>query len=161
VGGAAPAAGASCANVHMVPSSSNLAQARHATLCLINAERRRRHLRRLRASASLGWAARGHATDMVRRDYFSHTTPAGLTAADRIGRTSYGSRGRRVRTGENIAWGSRAFASPLQTVRRWMRSAAHRRNILSRRYRHVGVGIALGSPGLGSGGATYVAAFGG
>jgi uncharacterized protein YkwD len=40
-----------------------------------------------------------------------------------------------------------------------MHSAGHRRNILDRSFREIGIGIAIGSPRGGSG-ATYVNEFG-
>ena len=64
--------------------------------------------------------------------------------------------------GENIAWGSGGQGSPKATVARWMSSPMHRSTMLSRRFRDIGVGVAMGSPmgdsGLNS--AIYTANFG-
>jgi len=44
----------------------------------------------------------------------------------------------------------------------WMESPSHRKNILSRRFRHVGIGVAIGAPqdAMGRPAATYTTAFG-
>jgi len=47
--------------------------------------------------------------------------------------------------GENIAFG---FDTGWQTVRAWMRSPAHRANILKPGYRLIGLGAARGADGL-------------
>ncbi|HWC25664.1 MAG TPA: CAP domain-containing protein, partial [Solirubrobacteraceae bacterium] len=64
--------------------------------------------------------------------------------------------------GENIAWGSGERATPQEIVRAWMRSPGHRRNILERRFRNIGIGVATGAPGDVSGrpAATYTTDFG-
>ena len=48
--------------------------------------------------------------------------------------------------GENLAWGSGSRGTPRAIVRTWMHSARHRRSILSRRFRDVGIGVAAGAP---------------
>jgi uncharacterized protein YkwD len=67
---------------------------------------------------------------------------------------------RRWSLGENIAWGSGAKASPKAIVSAWMASPPHRRNILTRKYRRIGIGVATGAPVAGVNGATYVTDFG-
>jgi uncharacterized protein YkwD len=156
---AAPASGAGCTRADIVPAPGNLPQVRHATLCLINAERRARGLRKLRLRRALGRVAQAHSGDMVRRHYFSHLTPAGLTVSARIRRSAYASSRTHLLAGEDIAWGQDSLATPRSIVRIWMTSAAHRANILSGTYRHFGAGAALGSPGLGAGGATFTVVF--
>jgi uncharacterized protein YkwD len=155
-----PAVAASgCAHADVVPSPGNLPQIRHTTLCLINAERRAHGLRKLRRRGPLDRAAQAHSLDMVTRGYFSHVTPAGLNVASRIRRTAYASLHTHLLAGENIAWGQDWLATPRSIVRNWMTSGRHRANILSRTYRHVGVGPVLGSPGLGAGGTTFTVVF--
>jgi uncharacterized protein YkwD len=154
------ASAAPCANADLAPTAANLDAVAHTTICLINAERRKRHLRALRRSASLTRAAVAHARDMVDRRYFSHETPAGLSAIDRARRAGYVGPGVSLLVAEDLSWGSEGDASPRQTVRRWMHSPPHRRNILTRSYRHIGIGVAPGSPGPAGGGATYTAEFG-
>ena len=82
---------------------------------------------------------------MVRRRYFAHTSRAGVKFSTRIRRTSYfGSR--RWAVGENLAWGARRRSTPQAIVRSWLDSPAHRRNLLDRRWRDVGVAIVRGTP---------------
>jgi uncharacterized protein YkwD len=157
--GGPAAASSGCAHADVVPSPANLPQVRHATLCLINQQRRAHGLGKLHRRSSLKHAAQAHSDDMVRRGYFSHLTPRGLTVSTRIRHTAYASSHTRLRAGENIAWAQGWLSTPRSIVRTWMASAAHRANILSGVYRHVGVGTALGSPGLGGGGATFTVVF--
>jgi uncharacterized protein YkwD len=163
LGALAPAGRASaasgCAHADAVASPGNLSQIRHATLCLINDQRRAHGLGKLRHRSSLEDAAQAHSEDMVRRGYFSHLTPTGLNVSTRIRHTAYASSHTRLHAGENIAWGEGWLATPHHIVRTWMASAAHRANILSGAFRHVGIGSALGSPGLGAGGATFTVVF--
>lgn len=160
----ASAAAAPCSNAQVVPTASNIAQVKSATLCLLNAERKRRGLGRLSSERQLTKAAQRFSASMVRARFFGHVSPAGTTLTSRVRRGTSYLRGR-VRSwslGENLAWGSGELASPRRTVRAWMRSSSHRRNILDRRFRHIGVGVVTGSPVRAGGGraATYTTDFG-
>ena len=48
--------------------------------------------------------------------------------------------------GEALAWGSGRQATPRGIVYAWMHSPPHRAVLLGRKYRDVGIGVALGSP---------------
>lgn len=145
------AATAACAGAPEAPGPA----ARAITLCLLNAERAGRGLRPLRSQRALALAASRHAGDMVARAYFSHSSPTGVDVVGRIRRTGYLRARRTWRLGENIAWGSGAQASPAAVVAGWMQSPPHRANVLSKRFREVGIGIAGGA-----GGTTFVTDFG-
>ena len=128
--------------------------------CLVNAARAAHGLRRLRASRSLASAASSHARDMVRRDFFEHTSPGGSTPSDRARRAGY----RGLHVGETIAFAVGPDATPAGAVRGWLESAAHRIVILDPDMRHAGVGIAPGAPtdgGSTTAGATVVLDVGG
>lgn len=154
--GAAPVAAAKKRCAGKPAAFNGELRAIHAqTLCLINRQRKARGLRPLRHRKPLATAARRHAKDMVRRRFFAHTAPGNLTFDRRI--RSAGYRGPAI--GENLAWGSGSLARPAKIVAGWMRSAGHRANILSRRYRAIGVGIVRGTPS-GRGGMTYTTTFG-
>src|SRR5690349_11041218 len=84
--GAAPAQAATCRGADAVPQAASRPAVAAATLCLINAERAAHGLRPLHTRASLVTAARGHAADMVRRRYFSHTAPGGKGVVTRVRR---------------------------------------------------------------------------
>jgi uncharacterized protein YkwD len=162
---AAPAhAAAPCAGADAVPTAARLTQARQATLCLLNAERRGHGLRAIRANTDLRNAAQDYASTMVRHTFFSHVSPGGSTLLHRVRRTAYPLSGRSAwLIGENIAWGSGGAATPRAIVAAWMRSPGHRRNILRARFTHIGIGITPGAPvrrPLGAAAATYVTDFG-
>jgi uncharacterized protein YkwD len=144
----ASASAAPCANADLMPDASNMATVKKATLCLLNGERSARGLARLTSDGQLGKAAQGFSASMVRQRFFDHVSPSGSTLNSRVrGGTSY-LRGpvRSWSLGENIAWGSGDLATPRKIVRSWMNSSGHRRNILDRRFRHIGIGVATGAP---------------
>lgn len=157
-GAAAGKAHAACASGHVHPAQLAKRQARAATLCLINRERSRRGLRPLRLHPRLTVASVRHSRNMVRRDFFAH----GNFVA-RVLNAGYVRRRAAWALGENLAWGSDRLATPRAIVRAWMRSPGHRRNILSRRFRDIGIGIVAGAPGAGGAAnlsATYTTDFG-
>jgi uncharacterized protein YkwD len=160
---ATPAHAADCANAGLMPTASNSAQIRQATLCLLNAERSAHGLRDLRANPRLRRAATSYAHQMASRDFFSHTSPSGSTPLSRITSTRYLSGARSWAIGENLAWGTGSYATPDGTVRAWMNSAGHRANILSPTFREIGIGVAHGAPvnvAAAASGATYATDFG-
>lgn len=103
----------------------------------------------LSASAQLGQAAQGHASNMATRNYFSHTSQDGRTLADRINATGY----RWSTIGENIAAGQ---PIPEDVVSGWLSSPGHCRNIMNPAFRELGVGYVQG----GSHGHSWVQNFG-
>jgi uncharacterized protein YkwD len=160
-GGRHRAAGCKDARARVGDVSERRLQA--ATFCLMNAERGKRHIGKLRASADLGLAATRHARDMVTRRYFAHDEPAGPSVVDRILRSGYLQRYGSWRIGENLGWGWGRGGTPAAIVAAWMRSAPHRRNIMNRRFHDAGVAVRQGTPGgkRRGGSVTYVIDFGG
>jgi|SRR5215210_8089990 len=157
----AQAAPQACQSAAYKPGEISKRKLVRATLCALNVERRQRGLRKLKLSKRLSKAARRHAADMARRNYFSHSSPSGASFIDRIRRAGYLLGARSWTAGENIAWGSGRRAAPRATVRAWMNSPGHRANILKGRFRHIGIGIAYGAPARAGGrSATYVNDFG-
>jgi len=143
------------------PADGNLAAVARVTLCLINQERTERGLVALTANDQLAATARGHAKDMVARSYFSHDSPSGTSAVERIRETDYIPRSGRWTVGENLAWGAGALAPADAIHNAWMNSKGHRDNILNAAYREIGIGIVLGNPAASNGaGATYATEFG-
>ena len=131
-----------------------------STLCVINAQRRARNIAALGANRRLALAARRHAADMVARRYFSHTAPGGGTVLARLRRVGYPG-GCAWTAGETLARGSGGGqVTPAARVAGWMRSRPHRRLLLSRGFREVGIGIAAGSPDGSRAGYTYAAELG-
>ena len=158
---ASPAsANAACAGADLRPAAGNLKQVRSAVLCLLNQERASRGLGKLRAHAKLRRAAERHSRSMNANNYFDHVSPAGTTPVERVKAAGYLTGASSWAVGENIAWGERRLSTPAEIMESWMNSAGHRANILNRRFRHVGIGVAAGAPVGGAGGATYTTAFG-
>jgi uncharacterized protein YkwD len=142
-----PAASAgACPGATETRPELTVAEARTAVVCSINERRRARGLPKLRANRRLEKAATRHSKAMDRSNFFSHISPSGATLVDRIGKTGYLSGSRSWGVGENLSWGTGGAGSPRKAVDSWMKSPAHRAAMLTRRYRHVGIGVALGSP---------------
>lgn len=161
-GAAVPAsASASCANTDLQPAAGNMPQVRRATICMLNVQRSRHHLHKLRANGALRGVAQRYSRLMVLLHFFDHVAPGGSTFVQRIEQSSYLHGYRGWSLGENLAWGGGELSTPRQIVKAWMHSPGHRANILNGTYRDIGVGIASGVPVLGGGaGATYVNEFG-
>lgn len=114
----------------VAPDSSLAAQ----VLALVNQQRANAGCGALTADSRLGTAAQKFSEDMSARNYFSHTTPDGVTFDQRIKAAGYPSP-----AAENIAKGSTTAA---KTMDMWMNSDGHRRNILNCSYQKLGVGLA-------------------
>jgi uncharacterized protein YkwD len=108
-------------------------------LNLLNDIRRDHKLPPFTFNAALRSSAREHSSDMLARQYFEHDAP-GETFDHRIRRHLKSSL-----VGENIAWGTGRYASPEALVKLWMNSPTHRRIILMRDLRRVGLGVAVGT----------------
>jgi uncharacterized protein YkwD len=106
-------------------------------LTLINKERAARKLTPLKRSSLLEGTAQAHADDMLRRKFFSHTSPDGKTPEKRMQAAGYNG----VLFGENVAKGQRTAADVMKS---WMASSMHRANILKPDFRDVGIGYAGG-----------------
>ena len=158
--GGAPSASAAtvCASADALPLQASSAKLSNAAACLVNQERTRRGLLPLRLNVKLAKAAKGHANDMVSHDYFSHDSEGGGDFVQRIRKAGY----KGLTLGEDLAWGAGTLGTARSIVRSWMHSPSHRANILSRKYREMGIGVALGIPGDAGGlnGATYAVDFG-
>jgi uncharacterized protein YkwD len=157
---AAPSASAVCASASATPSEVGKRTVVRSTLCTLNAERARHGLPRLKLNKKLSAAARRHARDMVRRDYFAHDSLGGGTFVDRIRESGYLKGAGSWSVGENLAWGSHDRAAPRAITAMWMDSAGHRANILSSSFREIGIGFAMGAPGASGPAATYATEFG-
>jgi uncharacterized protein YkwD len=159
---AAPSAMAvrACESAGATPSSVAKRTVVRATLCTLNVQRDRYGLPPLKLNRKLSAAARRHARDMVRRDYFAHDSLGGGTFVDRIRRSGYLRGANSWSVGENLAWGSHERSAPRAITAMWMDSAGHRANVLSPAFREVGIGFAIGAPGASGPAATYATEFG-
>ena len=142
-------------------SRASVRRTRRALLCLLNKTRRRHRMARLRGNPRLARAAKRHSASMVRRHFFSHVAPGGVSPLDRILNTGYLAGARAYVYGENIGFGEGRTSSPRSMMRAWMNSSPHRANILTRSFREVGLGVARGIPGRSRArGGTYTTVFG-
>lgn len=148
-----------CAAADMRPSEATNAETRAATLCLMNIERKAAGRPELRQQVTLRVVATRYSRQMVEDNFFSHVSPSGSTLSSRIKRSSYLKGARSYALGENLAWGQGSLATPREIVESWMDSPGHRANILSPKFKDVGIGVVEGTPGKGSGG-TYTTNFG-
>jgi uncharacterized YkwD family protein len=108
-------------------------------LSLLNAERTKRGLSPLQSDSSLTNLARLKSSDMVAKNYFSHTSPTYGTPAQMLSR--YGISYRLY--AENIAQGADAYRIHAM----WLASAGHRANILNPQLNRVGIGVTRSSTG--------------
>jgi len=106
-------------------------------LKLVNKDRKKHGLAKLRMQDDLRVVARKHSKDMARKDYFEHENIAGQTPFDRLDEA----RVTDVVAGENLAK-IRGFKNPvIKAEIGLMNSPGHRANILNGHYNTVGVGI--------------------
>ena len=111
-----------------------------ATLAAINAERGQRGMALLDPDPQLTAAAQAHACDSAARNQMSHRGSDGSNIARRVQREGYAYRV----IAENVAAGYRSAGAVMQG---WMNSSGHRRNILDRTARDVGIGLATARDG--------------
>jgi uncharacterized protein YkwD len=140
------ASAAGCANANTLPGDGSEATLSKAAVCLINKERTQRGMRGLRTNRRLSRAAASHTRDMIRQHYFEHVSQTGQNVVDRLLNTGYLGKVRSWFVGENLAWGIGTLSTPRQIVTSWMNSPGHRRNMLNRRFREIGIGVVFHAP---------------
>jgi uncharacterized protein YkwD len=136
---------------------------------LINQERVGKRVPRLQLDAKLSKIARAHSADMARRKYFSHENPDGDDPMARGRRAGFECR---RRSGDNVIRGmsenifqnstwdrvttqggikkydwSTAAEIAASTVRGWMKSRGHRKNILRLGPTLTGLGVVISADG--------------
>ena len=109
-------------------------------VALVNVRRVEAGLRPVRLHLDIHTAARKHSADQARMNRMTHIGSDGSNAGQRISREGY----RWSAWGENVAMG---YPTPRAVVRAWMHSPGHRANILTRSFRHIGVGVRRSSNG--------------
>jgi uncharacterized protein YkwD len=160
LGGTSAKAGG-CRWANSGPRQVSARHARHAVVCQINRKRHRHGMRGVKPRYALRKAGKRHSRYMQRRNCFAHQCPGEKDLVRRIHATSYLPCKCNWRVGETLAWGKRRRGTPRAIVRAWMHSPRHRRVMLDRRLRNVGIGLVWGSPSKrGAKAATYTADFG-
>jgi uncharacterized protein YkwD len=157
----AAAQGTGCHFTRSAATAAPEPNMRSALRCLVNVERARHGLPALRSNQELNLAADRHGADMVARGYFAHVSPEGASVADRARASGYLNGSHDWALGEDIGWGTGAASTPESIFAAFMNSPAHRRVILDRDFRQIGVGVVAGVPVSAPGaGATFVLDFG-
>lgn len=101
---------------------------------LVNAHRETVGCPALAWNASVTAVAQAHSVDMMDRDYFSHTSPDGLSPFDRLAEAGIAYSG----AAENIAYG---YATPEAVLAAWLGSTGHKANIENCTLTEHGVGL--------------------
>jgi len=104
----------------------------------INSVRREHALPPLRLSVRLSAAARQHSQEMAARGYFSHDSANGSSFDRRIARYYPLGGSRYWSVGENLLWSS-PDVDPDSALQMWWNSPEHRKNMLTSRWREIGV----------------------
>lgn len=91
----------------------------------------------LSVDENLARAARAKGLHMLEKDYWSHIAPDGTTPWDFFNQVGY----RYQYAGENLA---RDFDSPNSVVNAWMASPTHKENLLSAKYKDIGIAVVEG-----------------
>jgi uncharacterized protein YkwD len=159
-GARASAQDAACPGADAVPTATTIAQASQATLCLLNDERAAAGLHPVAETPGLTQPSAAYSARMVAESFFAHVSPDGGSLVDRLTAARYITPDGDWTVGENIAWGQGDLATPRNITIAWMNSPGHRHNILTGEFDEIGIGIALGTPGDPTWGATYTTDFG-
>lgn len=106
-------------------------------LSLTNIERQKLNLPPLHYNPLLSQSATLKAQDMFAGNYWAHTSPTGTTPWDFFRQVDY----RYSVAGENLA---KDFYDTDSMLQAWMKSPTHRANIISNRYREIGIGVVNG-----------------
>jgi len=111
-------------------------------LNIINNTRAQKGLHSLKQNQALVAVAKSRSSDMINRNYFSHTTPEGKNIYSIL--IEYGIK--YAAAGENIQYASPpSRGTPESFFNIWMSSSSHRDNILSSSFSQIGIGISEGN----------------
>lgn len=126
----------------------------------VNRVRRAYGLRPLAYSARLASAATEHSAALATAGMFTHNWPTTGRLFSSWIRTYYPARGYRAwSAGENLVWASPGF-TPASAVHQWLDSPTHRRVLLTKSWRELGIGVvsAFRAPGAYGGRDVQIAA---
>ena len=104
---------------------------------LTNQARRENQLPLLNQNPKLELAAQLKLNDMLQNGYFAHVSPAGITPWIWIGKANYDY----SVAGENLAMN---FYNSDDTMKAWLNSDTHRRNILLPEFQDIGIAVGSG-----------------
>lgn len=103
---------------------------------LVNRERTKARLRALGWDDEIARVARNYSRQMAGGGFFDHYDPNGKTVIDRAAKID-----RWSKIGENLFMSDGMDDFTSFSVRGWMRSTTHRRNILDREWTATGIGV--------------------
>jgi hypothetical protein len=106
-------------------------------IALTNQKRIAAGLNPVEENPILSQAALAKGTDMINKDYWAHVAPDGTQPWSFFINYGYSYR----YAGENLA---RDFSNASSAVDAWMASPTHRDNLLSAKYREIGIGVVEG-----------------
>ena len=104
----------------------------------LNAVRRAHGLVPLRLSRPLAAAADAHSRAMATHGFFEHSSRDGSAFWERVKRFYRPGKRGGWSVGENLLWSTTGIEAR-RAVELWMKSPAHRRNILTARWREIGL----------------------
>ena len=139
-------AAAQCPDATLRPTPTNLAQVEAAMVCVLNVERKRAGRQPLERARRLDRSAGSHTRDMVEQGYFAHQRDGGPTLLQRIRQAGYFDGARSGLYGENLGYAPPENASARRMTDAFSVSEYHRRTMLYRRFRDVGIGTAYVDP---------------
>jgi uncharacterized protein YkwD len=123
-------------------ASPRLSGSERAVIRLVNQIRAQHGLGRVRASRALSHAADRHSRDMLRRNFFDHSSSDGTSFDRRVRRYAHASM-----VGETLAALGRRSGGAATVVRMWMRSPPHRAILLTGGFHRIGVARRWGTLG--------------
>ena len=124
------------------PSDATSDQLADAVLCLIGKERRKADVKKVEQVWSLTKVAEKHTNVMIEEDCLDHRCDGEKSLDDRIVNSGYPIPGGRYAFGEVTG----CSLTPQAMVDAWMDSRVHRKRLLGKAYRDVGIGAAKGKP---------------
>jgi len=109
----------------------------------VNHQRVARGLAVMEIDRSVLVVARAYSRQMAEEGFFSHVDPEGVDVRQRLEKA----RIKWLMVGENLSY-SNGYVNPVATsLRGWMDSPGHRRNILEGRYNASGIGVWIAADG--------------
>jgi len=124
--------------INIIPTTQYFAAITKSLLFEItNRDRIELNLNTLTYNEKLEQAAKMKAEDMIKNNYFAHTSPKGITPWYWFEQVGY----KYLYAGENLAMG---FTDAETVNNAWLNSPGHRANILNKNYKEFGTAIASG-----------------
>ena len=122
------------------PTDNQMTTMKQQVVNLVNQERKQRGLKLYQDNTKVAKVAQIKAEDMRDNNYFSHQSPTYGSPFEMLKQFNV----KYTAAGENIAKGQRTAEEVMNS---WMNSPGHRKNILSKKYTQIGIGLAKNDRG--------------